>query len=108
MNIEYIDKTTVLIKKSLDWVPTRPNNKIVVSSSEVVSDFLNENKNLEIVSVSGPLKICNFRRESDASGEWVLKFKDKNVKKTNKQKHVQQKSKTPQKIITNTQKKKEE
>ena len=108
MNIEFIDKTTVLIKESLDWSPLRPENKIVISSNEIINNFLNKNKNLEIVSVSGPPRICNFRQESESIGEWTLKVRNKNSKKASKPKAPQQKSKLAPKTTNNVQKKKEE
>ena len=112
MNVEYVDKTTVLVKKSLDWKPTRPKNKIVISGGDVVNEFLSENKNLELVSVEGPRRITNFHREEDASGVWTLKVRNKNVKKTTRPKTVDKKPASDPKVVnksnTNSGKKKEE
>lgn len=89
MNIEFIDDTTVLIKESLEWVPTRPKNKETITSNEIVSSFMTAHKNLEIISITGPNRICNFNTEEDSKGEWTLKVKKKNTQKP------KQKSKAP-------------
>ena len=81
MNIEFIDKTTVVIEESLEWEAIRPKNKIVLSSGEVVNEFLKNNKELELVSVSGPRRICNFKSKADSTGQWLLKVKQKATKK---------------------------
>ena len=88
MNIEFIDKTTVVIEESLEWEAIRPKNKIVLSSGEIVNEFLKNNKELELVSVSGPRRICNFKSKADSTGQWLLKVKQKATKKQNKQKVV--------------------
>ena len=88
MNIEFIDKTTVAIEKSLEWKAIRPKNKIVLSSSDIVNEFLKNNKDLELVSVSGPRRICNFKSKADSTGQWLLKVRQKVTKKQNKQKVV--------------------
>ena len=86
MNIEFIDDTTVLIKESIEWVPTRPKNKETITSNEIVSIFMAAHKNLEITSITGPNRICNFHTEEDSMGEWTLKVKNKNKKNAPKQK----------------------
>ena len=88
MNIKFIDKTTVVIEESLEWEAIRPKNKIVLSSGEIVNEFLKNNKELELVSVSGPRRICNFKSKADSTGQWLLKVKQKVTKKQNKQKVV--------------------
>tara|TARA_R110001583_G_scaffold11132_1_gene50971 strand:- start:120 stop:431 length:312 start_codon:yes stop_codon:yes gene_type:complete len=80
MNIKFLDKTTVVIKESMEWTPKRPKNKSMVTSNDIIAQFLENHKKYEIVSISGPNKICNFKDEKSSHGEWTLIVKKKNTR----------------------------
>ena len=92
MQIKFLDETTVLISEKLHWEDGRPENPIVVRKESIVADFSAENPSYLIKDVSGPSKICNFRREEGSFGEWTLKVEKK--KKVVTKKVVTKKSTT--------------
>ena len=74
MKYEFIDENTVKLEAKLAWSAVRPpfGSRINVDKTTYISNFSAENPEYEVISVTGPDKIYNFRSEDQAEGTWIL------------------------------------
>ena len=74
MNIEFVNKNTVKISASMPWDGRRPpqSGRVFIKTSDVIEAFNTQHAGYRVKGVTGPAEICNFRRESDSKGEWLL------------------------------------
>ena len=73
MHIEFLDQSTVIIKKSLFWDGLRPEKKIIIKKHIIIKEFEEKYKDFKVETVSGPDSVNNFRMAKDAEATWYLK-----------------------------------
>jgi len=92
MNIEFIDENTVKIEASIAWYEARPPvaKREIINREAYIGQFRKKHPSYKVESVDGPQELCNFCKEAESRGTWILKVskivKNKNTTTRSKRK----------------------
>jgi len=74
MHIEFINKETVRVVKSLVCHSKRPapNLRKIITKEEIIEEFRKRFPSYVIHTATGPDKISNFKGKNNCKGEWIF------------------------------------